>query len=412
MRIRNKQLNLIINPKTKKIIQSFVEMDQLKYIYFVYKLMSLFGIVPTYNLTLEKFTFSFRIQLIASVCYVVEVLSAAFLVWILFFQLDFYFKVKTLIVLHVCTEIGNLAFIAEYLTHKLLHRKLWRGMLIKISKLEKKLRHLNSRKRSERAFIALYSYNFAIIAVYCFFVIQYSDLAKRFKPLLFFHFCIGQLFIWSRFGLVMLLTNMYKDLNGILNGPIRTNLLSNVIQTAEIRELGRIYRLLFDAVQDFNAIFGREVFIRVFTMFGTLLTTLNTFSIYLIAENGSYVDFSQIVGSSFYVVCGEPQNDDLYANFSFLQLQFTMFTWLCTRAVSESNNFMETIYDLQQELHFANKDRQELIELLRKVSHFRPQFTADDVFDINAAFLLTLMGGSATYLVVLCQFNLSEKLNN
>ncbi|KAJ8921512.1 hypothetical protein NQ315_003130 [Exocentrus adspersus] len=194
------------------------------------------------------------------------------------------------------------------------------------------------------------------------------------------------------YDVINLLRKQYADINNSLS-DIRSY---TVIKSGTVKELQRIhaaYTEVGTAAEVFNKVFGWPLLLMFAEATEMVLTSLD-----ILIERGTVQTLNSTVSIQIISL--------IYISFSFIKLCGpTMIIFSCDAVLREANKVLRNCRLLQETAPLLTREMEELKRIENLVQNRRPKFTAANFFQINRSTLISIIGTTTTYMIVVLQFN-------
>nr|WJJ63347.1 gustatory receptor 7 [Pachyrhinus yasumatsui] len=155
----------------------------------------------------------------------------------------------------------------------------------------------------------------------------------------------------------------------------------------KLKEFSKNYKSLYFIVQEFNEVFGYQIFL---ICIGTVLEILNAFNYGMPTAKNGFMDatFVNTLYSTLYVVCT------------------TRIVMACDSVEISGRNIQKTCLILYENCEKC-ETKEEFYRLENYVQGLCPEFSAAGFWHINQRVLSTLFSSVMTYLIIIIQFNIT-----
>ncbi|XP_018567270.1 gustatory receptor 68a-like [Anoplophora glabripennis] len=299
-------------------------------------------------------------------------------------------------------DIGQCAsqtiFVTVCLLGALTKSNNWKLLFIRIREIESKLNHTDFEVKKSLLLnninMIIYHAMFLLLHIY-----ESYDWITTGRPSAIYTYIICRIGLYYQlFELIFIckitrmLRRRYDYLLGILNETIIGNTLSCLTRTRlnwNLNDIFGLYKILYSIVQQFNAIFGWQIF---FILQCTVLEVLNSINSVLSHAQTGELDISALVTN---LVC------------SMVYIVSTVVIVMSCDGVEQSGKQIGKICFLHQEPLDKSSLKEELVLFTKITKELAPTFSAAGFFTINQSVLPTLFSTVSTYLIIIIQFNMT-----
>ncbi|RZC39421.1 7tm 7 domain containing protein [Asbolus verrucosus] len=191
------------------------------------------------------------------------------------------------------------------------------------------------------------------------------------------------------FNIAIALKCRYENLNKLLNIDVVVGYRTKKESIHFIRKIGSISRILAETIDSFNRIFGWPLMFLIGKTVVQLLICLSN------------------------VLINDSMKDDVFMKkLTMSNVVFSVYTMTsiaivilsCDYVGSESDRSIFLCYKLQEQFPYDSRERMELFNLAKQITANATKITAANFFEVNKNTLFGIFGTTATYSIILLQF--------